>query len=101
MFCNVQGSNHTQHALSNTELLPGQFGKVYKANMKVGTEVKVAVKTIRRYTSEKETQDFMREMSTMANMMHPNIIRLYGLVTKGQSLSSEPVAVHWLVCIGL
>ena len=68
---------------------PGQFGKVYKANLKVGTEVKVAIKTIRRYTSEKETQDFMREMSTMANMMHPNIIRLYGLVSEGESLSSD------------
>ena len=56
--------------------------------MKLGTEVKVAVKTIRRYTSEKETQDFMCEMSTMADMMHPNIIQLYGLITEGQSLSS-------------
>jgi len=74
--------------LSYTELLPGQFGKVYKADMKLGREVKVAVKTIRRYTSEKETEDFMCEMSIMANMMHPNIIRLYGLVTEGQPLSS-------------
>ena len=66
---------------------PGQFGKVYKANLKLGTEVKVAVKTI-RYTSEKETRDFVREMSIMANMMHPNIIQLYGLVSEGQSHSS-------------
>lgn len=43
----------------------------------------VAVKTIRRYTSEKERQDFMREMAIMAQMMHPNIIQLYGLVNEG------------------
>ena len=78
----------TRTILSFPELLPGQFGKVYKANLKRDVkEIKVAVKTIQRYTSEKETQDFMHEMSIMADMMHPNIIRLYGLVSKGKSLS--------------
>ena len=79
---------------------------MYKANLKVGTEVKVAIKTIRRYTSEKETQDFMREMSTMANMMHPNIIRLYGLVSEGQYVPFKlqvtcTSSLNWLLCIGL
>ena len=88
LMCREAGTlTHNMHCLL-LNYSPGQFGKVYKANLKVGTEVKVAIKTIRRYTSEKETQDFMREMSTMANMMHPNIIRLYGLVSEGQSLSS-------------
>ena len=60
---------------------------MYKANLKRDVkEVKVAIKTIRRYTSEKETQDFIREMNIMADMMHPNIIQLYGLVNEGQSL---------------
>ena len=78
---------HSQiNALYITELFPGQFGKVYKANLKQDVkQIKVAIKTI-RYTSEKETQDFMREMNIMADMMHPNIIRLYGLVNEGQSL---------------
>ena len=61
----------------------GQFGKVYKATLMLGSRVTVAVKTIRRYTSEKERQDFMREMAIMAQMMHPNIIQLYGLVNEG------------------
>ena len=62
---------------------PGQFGKVYKANLKRGREMRVAIKTIQRYTSEKETQNFLQEMSIMADMMHPNIIQLYGLVSEG------------------
>ena len=86
--CNLMCWEATRTILSFPELLPGQFGKVYKANLKRDVkEIKVAVKTIQRYTSEKETQDFMHEMSIMADMMHPNIIRLYGLVSKGQSLS--------------
>lgn len=74
------------HDIILPKLLPGQFGTVYKANLKRDVkEIEVAVKTIQQYTSEKETQDFMHEMSIMADMMHPNIIRLYGLVSKGQS----------------
>ena len=52
------------------------------ANLKRGREMRVAIKTIQRYTSEKETQNFLQEMSIMADMMHPNIIQLYGLVSE-------------------
>ena len=71
----------------------GQFGKVYKATLMLGSRVTVAVKTIRRYTSEKERQDFMREMAIMAEMMHPNIIQLYGLVNEGWQ---EPILTSLL-----
>ena len=29
-------------------------------------------------------QSFIKEMGVMSEMMHPNIVRLYGLVTQGQ-----------------
>ena len=43
----------------------------------------VAVKTIKKYKSEQETSDFFHEMGVMMNLMHPNIIHLYGIVEQG------------------
>ena len=45
--------------------------------------MKVAVKTIKKYQSEQETSDFLREMGVMMDLMHPNIIHLYGIVQQG------------------
>ena len=44
--------------------------------------MKVAVKGIKHET-EKEKNDFIREMSIMSKILHPNIVRLYGLVLRG------------------
>ena len=41
----------------------------------------VAIKTIRQHESEKE--QFLSEMRVMSNMIHPNIVRLFGLVQQG------------------
>ena len=63
----------------------GQFGKVYKALLQQGMEpVPVAVKTTKKTSSELEMASFMREMTIMSGMMHPNIVRLYGLVHDGK-----------------
>lgn len=63
----------------------GQFGKVYKASLVRGGQDRmgVAVKTIKRYKSEQATSDFLHEMGVMMNLMHPNIIHLYGIVQQG------------------
>lgn len=64
----------------------GQFGTVYKGILKgsstAGAGVIVAIKTIKNYNS-KETENFLREMSIMSKLNHPNIVRFYGLVQKG------------------
>ena len=64
----------------------GQFGKVYKATL-VQTKsenMTVAVKTISKYKSQQETTDFLHEMRVMMDLMHPNIVHIYGIVDQGE-----------------
>ena len=52
--------------------------------------IPVAVKTTKANCSDDERRDFLREMAVMSKMIHPNIVRLYGVVT-------ENVPSHWIV----
>lgn len=52
-------------------------------------EVAVAIKTLKPGYSEKQRQDFLSEASIMGQFSHPNIIRLEGVVTKCESLTSD------------
>ena len=61
----------------------GQFGTVYRAQMKrsqqsASAHVTVAVKTVAQITL-----DFKKEVTIMSEVIHPNIIRLYGLINEG------------------
>lgn len=51
-------------------------------------EVDVAIKTLKPGYSEKQRLDFLSEASIMGQFSHQNIIRLEGVVTKCESLSS-------------
>ena len=66
-------------------IMIGQYGKVFKGNYKrfEGPGYPVAVKTIKQYESEKEKDGFLKEMNVMSKLMHPNIVRLFGLVQQG------------------
>ena len=65
----------------------GHFGKVYKGIYTIpgGTDqgIVVAIKTIKQYECKTETANFLKEMSIMSSLIHPNIVRFYGLVQKG------------------
>ena len=63
----------------------GKFGKVYKGILK-GSRLSVAIKTIKQYESEKERENFQKEMTVMSKLIHPNIVRLFGLVQQGSYL---------------
>ena len=49
----------------------------------MGTGVQVAIKTIKKYDSSKEMENLLKEMNVMAKLLHPNIVRLFGLVQQG------------------
>ena len=65
----------------------GQFGKIFKGVYKRagGSELPVAIKTIKQYESERERDSFQKEMTVMSKLVHPNIVRLFGLVQQGNS----------------
>jgi serine/threonine-protein kinase ULK/ATG1 len=56
---------------------------VYKKPGDAGSGIEVAIKTIKKYDSQKETESFLKEMSVMSTLIHPNVVRFYGLVQKG------------------
>lgn len=66
----------------------GEYGTVYKGTFKrggdKGTGIQIAIKTIKKYESSKEMENFLKEMNVMAKLLHPNIVRLFGLVQQGR-----------------
>jgi hypothetical protein len=69
----------------------GQFGEVFKGVLRRGSEsTPVAVKMTKKTISDYLQQSFLKEMRIMSEMVHPNIVRLYGLVT-------EDVPSPWIV----
>ena len=66
----------------------GQYGKVYKGTYRradgAGAGVEVAIKTIKKYESNTEMDNFLKEMNVMSKLLHPNIVRLFGIVQQGR-----------------
>lgn len=65
---------------------------VYSANYtpkssRPQNSIKVAVKTAKVDISEQNKKDMLREISVMSNLVHPNIVRLYGVFEHGNSPS--------------
>ncbi|XP_072305565.1 ephrin type-A receptor 2 [Eucyclogobius newberryi] len=75
---------HPNHISKQKVIGAGEFGEVYRGNLKVPgrKEVAVAIKTLKPGYSEKQRQDFLSEASIMGQFSHQNIIRLEGVVTK-------------------
>ena len=60
----------------------GQYGEVYEAQMSNKT---VAVKIIKRFSSQKVMHQFENEMSIMSQVSHHNIVRIHGIIREGTS----------------
>jgi len=60
----------------------GQFGEVYKAALTVDhQELQLAVKTLKGGASEEDKVKFLQEAAIMGQFHHPNVVKMYGVVT--------------------
>ena len=50
-----------------------------------GKIIEVAMKDVLHKT-DKERKNFQQEMIIMSRIMHPNIVRLYGIIPNGKSV---------------
>ena len=73
-----------QHVLGS-----GNFGEVNKGEWqcKEGV-VEVAVKTLKKDSSEDDIVRFLQEAAIMGQFLHPNIVQLLGVVTLGERVST-------------
>ncbi|KAL5733473.1 hypothetical protein ACOSQ2_033165 [Xanthoceras sorbifolium] len=60
---------------SSNKIGEGGFGSVYKGRLQDGTVVAVKVLSVESKQGEKE---FMSEIASMANICHPNLVKLHG-----------------------
>ncbi len=71
----------------------GQFGTVNMGVWSTRTEsMEVAVKTLQPNASKKDKVKFLQEAAIMGQFLHPNVVKLYGVVTVG-----EPVSAWWRI----
>ena len=64
----------------------GQFGTVQKGewHSSRGTVIPIAVKTLRGGADEQQRVKFLQEAAIMGQFSHPNVVKLYGVVTVGE-----------------
>ena len=77
---------------SLTDLLgSGQFGTVHKGvwvDPNGGEKLEVAVMTLKEGSDEQDKIKFLQEAAIMGQFSHPNIVKLYGVITEGEPVSS-------------
>ncbi|XP_069478754.1 ephrin type-A receptor 10 [Ambystoma mexicanum] len=66
----------------------GEFGEVCRGCLKLPSkrELPVAIQTLRAGCSEKQKRVFLAEASIIGQFDHPNIIRLEGVITRGNTM---------------
>ena len=64
----------------------GQFGTVYRGEWAAQglpqEKLEVAVKTLQEGASEQDKVKLLQEAAIMGQFSHPNVVKLYGLVTQ-------------------
>ena len=81
-----------------TELLgAGQFGKVHQGEwIAPGSKDKidVAIKTLKEAAGKEDKVKFLQEAAIMGQFSHPNVVKLYGVVTEGEPVSVVSCISH-------
>lgn len=81
----------------------GQFGTVFKGVWKQSyniSKVEVAIKILRNNVGEKEKLKFLQEGAIIGQFQHPNVVKLHGMVTVGEPVSSSCMAEMLLLTVG-
>ena len=66
----------------------GQFGSVEQGVWKNGARsIPVALKLLKKEASEMDKVKFLQEAAIMAQFTHPNVVSLYGVVSKTEPVS--------------
>ncbi len=53
-----------------------------------GEKIEVAVKTLKEGAGKGDKVKFLQEAAIMGQFSHPNVVKLYGVVTEGEPVSS-------------
>ena len=70
------------------QLGSGEFGEVHKGLWSIsGATKELAVKTMKVELPEEEKVRFLQEAAIMGQFSHPNVVKLYGVVTVGEPVS--------------
>ena len=89
---------HTSHFSVHRVLCylgSGQFGTVEKGEWQSHQGLKqVAIKTLNPGTEDDNKVKFLQEAAIMGQFSHPNVVKLYGIITDG-----EPVRDTLLISI--
>ena len=69
----------------------GQFGKVYKGHWTYsGQVIDVAIKVLSSELDENSKIKFLQEAAIMSQFRHPNVIKLYGVVSDDDQVCMYP-----------
>ena len=69
----------------------GQYGTVHKGKWMAsegGEKIEVAVKTLKERAGREDKVKFLQEAAIMGQFSHPNVVKLYGVVTERKLVSS-------------
>lgn len=73
----------------------GQFGSVKEGTWSTEScQVKAALKTLNQNTTKENKVKFLQEAAIMAQFRHPNVVLLYGIVSKEEPVSQQMHAVY-------
>ena len=72
------------------QLGSGQFGQVCKGLWSIaGATMELAIKTLKPGAPEGEKVKLLQEAAIMGQFSHPNVVKLYGVVTVGEPVSNQ------------
>ena len=74
----------------------GNFGTVFKGVWSFsGGHIEVAIKMLKDGASEEDRVKFLQEAAIMGQFFHPNVVKLYGVVTVGDPVSDIVHCSRW------